>query len=110
MAMDELQTDNILVLAISTSFNRICEIPKNSVSWIGNLSWGQPEGSFFNSCYTEAATPFPELLHLIRTLYFWVLSAEVSGTIFKVFGMMWPWIEPRSPGPLANTLPTRPIS
>ena len=33
-----------------------------------------------------------------------MLSKELSSTIFKVFG-----IEPRSPGPLANTLPTRPI-
>ena len=46
-------------------------------------------------------------LPLIRTLYCWVLSKVVSGTIFKVFGMMWPGIEPRSPGPLVNTLPTR---
>ena len=45
----------------------------------------------------------------MRTLYCWVLSKEVSSTIFKVFGMMWPGIEPRSPRPLANTLPTRPI-
>ena len=29
-----------------------------------------------------------------------------SSTIFKVFGMMLPGIEPRSPGSLANTLPT----
>ena len=26
-------------------------------------------------------------LPLIRTLYYWVLSKEVSSTIFKVFGM-----------------------
>ena len=49
-------------------------------------------------------------LPLIRTLYCWVLSKKVSITIFKVFGMMRPGIEPRSPGPLANTLPTRPMS
>ena len=46
-------------------------------------------------------------LHLIRTLYCWVLSKEVSSTIFKVFGMTRPGIEPRSPGPLVNTLLTR---
>ena len=28
---------------------------------------------------------------------------------FLVFGMTWPEIEPRSPGPLANTLPTQPF-
>ena len=32
------------------------------------------------------------------------LSKEASSTIFWVFGMTWPGIEPRSPGPLANTL------
>ena len=45
----------------------------------------------------------------IHTLYCWVLSKKVSSTIFKVFGMMRPGIEHRSPGPLANTLPTGPI-
>ena len=34
---------------------------------------------------------------------------EVSSTIFKVFDMTQPGIEPRSPWPLANTLPTRTI-
>ena len=45
-------------------------------------------------------------LPAIRTLYCWVLNKEVSSTIFKVFGMTRPGIEPRSPGSLANTLPT----
>ena len=39
-----------------------------------------------------------------------MLSKEVSSTILKVFGMTRPGIEPRSLGPLANTLPTRPMS
>ena len=30
----------------------------------------------------------------------------IKKTIFKVFGMTQPGIEPRSPGPLADTLPT----
>ena len=42
-------------------------------------------------------------------LYCWMLSKEVSSTIFKVFGLTWPGIEPRSPRPLANTLLARPI-
>ena len=46
-------------------------------------------------------------LPLINTLYCWVLIKEVSSTIFKVFGMTWPGIEPRSPGPLVNTLPLK---
>ena len=33
-----------------------------SKSKVGDLSRGQPEGSFFNSNYTEV-TPFPGLLH-----------------------------------------------
>ena len=49
-------------------------------------------------------------LPLICTLYRWVLSKEVSSTIFKVFGMTRPGIEPKSLGPLVNTLPTRPMS
>ena len=32
-----------------------------------------------------------------------------SSPVFKVFCMTLPEIEPRSPGPLANTLPTRPM-
>ena len=39
-----------------------------------------------------------------------MLGKEVSTTILKVFGMTRPGIEPRSPGPLANTLPTSPMS
>ena len=39
-----------------------------------------------------------------------MLSKEVSNAILKVFGMTRPWIEPRSPGPLVNTLPIWPMS
>ena len=52
----------------------------------------------------------------IAPLYPWyipyiaVLSKEVLSTIFKVFGMTQPGIEHRSPGPSANTLPTRPMN
>ena len=56
--------------------------------------------SFSLDCFTSL---------LIRTLYCWLLSKEVSSTIFKVFGITLPVFEPGSPGPLANTLPTRPI-
>ena len=44
-------------------------------------------------------------LALIRTLYCWVLSKEVSNTIIEVFGMTWHVIEPRSSEPLANAPP-----
>ena len=38
-----------------------------------------------------------------------MFSKDLSRTIFKVFGMTRPGIEPRSPGPLANTLPIGPV-
>ena len=39
-----------------------------------------------------------------------MLSKEVSSTIFYVFGMTRHGIELQSPGPLANTLTTRPMT
>ena len=85
-------------------------------SVVGDRSRGQPEGALFNTYYPEVLGR--ALLHsmdcstlpLIRTLYCWVLSKEVSSTIYKVFGMTRPGIELRSPGPLANTLLTRSMS
>ena len=87
-----------------------------AISKVGNHSWGQPEGSLFNSYDTEVSGKalllsldcFPLLL--IRTLYYWVLSKAVPSTILKIFSMMRPGIEPRFHKPLANTLPSRPIS
>ena len=46
----------------------------------------------------------------IRTLYCRVVSKEVSSTMFKVFDMTQPGIEPRSPGPLANALTPWPMT
>ena len=91
--------------------------PSSSISKskVGDRSRGWSEGSLFHSYNTEVSgrALFLSLdcstLPLIRTLYCWVLSKEASSTIFKVFGMMRLGIEPRSPGPLANTLPTRPM-
>ena len=83
---------------------------------VGDLSQGRPEGSLFNSYYTEVSGRALLLsldcstLPSIHTLYCWVLSKEVSSIIFKVFGMMWPGIESRSLRSLANTLPTGPMS
>ena len=88
---------------------------KSKVSKVGDRSRGRPESSF-----SIATTPkcrgehyfFPRIVPLYPWYipYIVVLSKEVSSTIFKVFGMMWPGIEPKSPGPLANTLPIRPMS
>ena len=73
------------------------------------------EGSLFNSYYTKALGALLlsldcSTLPLIRSLYCWLLSKEVSSTIFKVFRMTRPGTESRYPGHLANTLPTRPMS
>ena len=63
------------------------------LSKFGDCYRGWPEGSLFNSYYTEVYGRALILsldcstLPLIRTLYCWVLSNEVSSTIFKVFGM-----------------------
>ena len=86
------------------------------ISKVGDRSRGRREGSLFNRYYTEVygralllSLDRPNL-PLICTLYYWVLSKAVSSTIFRVFGMTRPGIQPRSPGPLANTLPTRTLS
>ena len=86
------------------------------VSKVGDRSQGRPEGSLFNSYYTEVWGRVLLLsldcstLPLICTLYCWVLCKEVSSRIFKIFGMTQPRIEPQSPRPLANNLPARPMS
>ena len=78
-----------------------------SKSKVGVRSRGHPDGSLFKSCYTEVMRRTLLLyldcstLPLIRALYWWVLSKAVSSTIFNVFGMTRPGIEPSSPGPLA---------
>ena len=41
-----------------------------------------PEG-IQKAPFSIATTPFPGLLHLIPTLLCWVLSKEVSSTIFE---------------------------
>ena len=81
---------------------------------VGNRCRGRPEGSLFISNYTvgEGATPFPGLLHFTFDMYLVSLSVKqgVSSTISLIYGMMRPGIEPRSPGPLVNIQPTRPMS
>ena len=68
-----------------------------------------PDGSLFNSYYTKVLERALLLslncftLPLFRILWFWVLSKEVSNTIFWVFGMTRPGIEPRFSGLLVNT-------
>ena len=53
---------------------------------------------------------FPGLLHCTPNTYLILLCVKQEGIKyhFKVFGMTRPGIEPSSPGPLANSLRTRP--
>ena len=94
--------DNIKLLVLLSNMNKV----------VGDRSRGRPEGSLFDSYYTEVLGRALLLsldcstLPSIRTLYYWVLNKEVSSTILKVFGMTQPGKKPSSPGPLANTLPT----
>ena len=84
-------------------------------SKVGDRSRGWPEGSLFDSCYTVVSGRVLRLslecstLLLIHTLYCRVLSKGASITIFWVFGTTRPGIEPRFPGPLANTITTKPM-
>ena len=99
-------TKNYGVWAIGWIYIYIYIYIRLKVSKVGDRSRGRPEGSFFNSYYTEVGRALPLSLNcttlpLIRTLYCWVLSKEVSSTIFKVFGMSRPGIKHGSPGPLA---------
>ena len=105
------------VILYSNQFN--CyghQLYSKKVSKVGDRSRGQLEGPLFNSYYTKMSgrtlllSLDSSTLPLIRTLYCWVLSKVVSITIFWVFAMTRPGIEPRSPRPLANTLPISPMS
>ena len=79
-------------------------------SKVGDLRQGWPLDSFFDSYYTKLLRRDLHLsldcstLPLIGALLCWVLSKEPSSNIFRVFGKTRPGIEPRSPGPIANTL------
>ena len=87
-------------------------IRPGEVKKLATVVEGDPKAPF--SIATTSRTLLLSLdcstLPLIRTLYCWVLSKEVLCIILKVFGMTWPGIESRAPGPLANTQPTKPKS
>ena len=60
----------------------------------------------------EGTFPFLGLFHFILDAYLIMLSVKqaIIEYHFWVFGMTRPGIEPRSPGPLANTLLIRPMA
>ena len=97
----------VLITVRKVHYGKMGKAPTTK-SKVGDSSWGRLEGSRFNSYFTDvrgrALTPFPGLLHF--TLDTNLLN--VSRTIFWIFVITRPGIELRSPGPLANTLPTRP--
>ena len=110
--LESRRSNNTGILTLLRIWKNTCLYIAEKCVFVVDRSRGQPEGSLFISFYSEMlgrALLFSldcSTLPLIRTLYFWVLSKDVSSTIFKVFGMTRPGIEPRSSGPLANTLAT----
>ena len=56
-------------------------------------SRGWPESSFFSSSYTMVQGGWYLILWIVP-LYPWSLSKVASSTIFWVFGMSWPGIDP----------------
>ena len=111
----EFHWPQIYSINIFSFKSRVVQCKSKKVK-LSPFSRGRPEASLFNSYYTElqgrALLLSLDCSTLPSTcpLYCWVLSKEVSSTIFKVLGMMWPGIEPRSPESLMNALPTRPMS
>ena len=55
--------------------------------------------------------PFSGLLHFTLDQYLIMVRVKQGGMKyhFLIFGMTGPGIEPRSPEPFVNTLPTRPM-
>ena len=79
---------------------------------VGDHRRGWLEDFLFLAYYTEGRALLLSrdcsTLPLIRTSWYWVLRKKASSSIFWVFGMTQRRIEPRCPGPLANTLLIRP--
>ena len=79
---------------------------------VGDICRWWPEDSLFNSCYRgvgEGATPFPAFLQFTLDPYRIMLSVRQGGIKYHFLCMTRPGIEPRSPGPLVNTLTVMPI-
>ena len=71
---------------------------------------GHPKDPF-SIAVRGGATPFPGLLYFTFNSHLLMLCATAaSSTIFWVFSMTRTGIEPRSPGPFANTLLIRPMA
>ena len=69
-------------------------------SEVGDCSWGQPEGSLFNSYYQgeeESDTPFPRLLHFTLDLNLIMLSVKQVGIKYHFLSLWydstWDWTQ-----------------
>ena len=103
--MDFFSPNLCYIFCVNMSFpllqvQRWLWVSKHYVSKVGGRSRGRPEGSLFNSHYTEVLERALYLyldhstLPLIRTLYCWVLSKEISSTILKFwYNVTWDWTQ-----------------
>ena len=64
---------------------------------------------FYVSSYIVITVSGRFIISTLRYVTYNVVKQGLSSTIFWVFGIIRPGIEPQSPGPLANTLPTKPM-
>ena len=87
---------------------------KDNISKVGDHSQGWPEGSLFNSCYTEVegkcATPFSRLFHFTLDPYLIRLSVRQGGIVSFFESLVWLDLE-LNPSFLSHwqTLTARPI-
>ena len=87
------QNDNVYYFWLFLSLNKI--------SKVGNNSWGRLEGFLFNS-YS-----FMWITSLYSDTYLIVATVKQGGINYQFFeSLAWPVIEPKSTGPLVDTLPT----
>ena len=83
----------------------------HKISKVGDHSRGQPEGSFFNSYYTKELER-ALLLSLDDSTLLLMMQGGIKYHYLNLwYDSTWNWTPvSRSPGPLANTLPTSPKS
>ena len=96
------------------SFPLIAPLYPWSLPYNAECKQGSIKYHFFGLCYdltwdwTLVSLAISE--HSNYYVNVWYISKVASSTIFLVFGMTWPRIEPWCPWPLANTLTIMPMS
>ena len=70
---------------------------------LGTLDVGNPKAPFSKATIPKCRVG-RDSYPWIAPLYLWSLPYNASSTIFSVFSLTRPGIEPWSPGPMANTL------